>query len=292
MAENKPLRVTFFSKDPLECPVCETNFYKEELLTGSGRLIAGEVTDELRRLYEPSKKYGAIFPLIYPVVVCPICLYSAFSKDFLEQSAEPETIQGLTDNTDKRKYSLELIFDNLDFTQPRDIEAGAASYFLAIMCYDYTKTAFSPTIKNGISALRAAWLFDDLQRKKTDENYDYMSRLFYRKARFYYLQAISKEQTGKETMSAATHLGPDLDKNYGYDGVLYLAGLLEYRYGPVQGKENRIEKLDQAKKIIAKVHGMGRASKSRPSLILDKSKDLYSLLSEEHKVLSEGEASE
>jgi uncharacterized protein len=44
MGEDKAKRITYFLKDPIECPVCETSFYKEELLSGSGRLIAGNLT--------------------------------------------------------------------------------------------------------------------------------------------------------------------------------------------------------------------------------------------------------
>ena len=39
------------------------------MMTGSGRLNAGELTEELRRLYIPSKKYGEVNPLIYYIVV-------------------------------------------------------------------------------------------------------------------------------------------------------------------------------------------------------------------------------
>ena len=278
-------KITFFSKEPLACPVCETLFHKEELLSGSGRLVAGEVTDELRRLYEPSKKYGAIFPLIYTIVVCPTCLFAVFPKDMKEQEAERETIQTLKDTQDKRLSSIGLLFPDIDFTQPRTLETGAASYFLAVMCYEHIQKQYSPTIKCGLSTLRAAWLFDELHRKKSDENYDYLNKLFYRKSRFYYRMSIEREQTGKETMGAMANLGPDLDKNYGYDGVLYIAAYLEFKYGPSGNQAVRIQNLDRAKKTIAKVHGMGRASKNRPSLILDMAKELYGTISDEHKSL-------
>ena len=76
-------KTTFFSKNPIVCPVCETSFYKEDLLSGGGRLIAGELTEELHRTYEPSKKYGEVYPLVYAVLVCPSCLYAAYTQDFL-----------------------------------------------------------------------------------------------------------------------------------------------------------------------------------------------------------------
>ena len=172
MSAEKVKRITFFLKDPIECPVCETSFYKEELLSGSGRLIAGNLTEELRRLYEPSKKFGELFPLNYVITACPECFYSAYSKDFI--FSDEEMAEALSAETDKRKNSIKLIFNNLDFTQARNINEGVASFYLAIMCYDHFSKNSAPTIKQGISSLRTAWLFNDLHRKESNENYDYL----------------------------------------------------------------------------------------------------------------------
>jgi uncharacterized protein (DUF2225 family) len=274
-------KITFFSRDAMECPVCGTSFHKEELLSGSGRLIAGNVTDELRRLYEPSKRYGEINPLIYPITVCPVCYYASFPRDFLQLSSQREAIDILRREKRKRASQIGLLFKKLDFTAPRNLEEGAASYALAMMCYEHFDRTFAPTIKQGIATLRAAWMFADLHRKHPNENFDYVMRLFYRKSRFFYQQSIEKEQSGDESMGTAGHLGPDTDKNYGYDGVLYLAALMEYKYGPKNDPEARADHLDRAKKIVSRVHGMGKASKAKPSMILDKVKDLFHTMSEE-----------
>jgi len=61
--EDNDQKITFQSKKEITCPVCEAVFRKEELRVGGGRLIAGKLTEELHRLYEPSKKYGEIFLL-------------------------------------------------------------------------------------------------------------------------------------------------------------------------------------------------------------------------------------
>ncbi len=285
MNNAKAKKTTFFTKDAIQCPVCGASFHKEELLSGSGRLIAGDITDELRRLYEPSKKYGAVYPMIYYITVCPVCNYSAFPKDFMEQNSEQEIIDGLKEQRKRRVADISLLFNVLDFTSARRVEEGAASYVLAMMCYDCSKRLFSPTVKQGISAVRAAWLFGDLHRQQPDQNYDYLAKLFYRKSLFFYHLAVEKEQTGGESMGSIPHLGPDVDKNYGYDGVLYMTGLLEFKYGPQKDPMKRVEYLDRARKIIARVHGMGRASKSKPSIILDKAKDMHHILGEQIKIL-------
>lgn len=274
-------KTTFFSKNPIACPLCETSFYKEDLLSGGGRLIAGELTEELHRTYEPSKKFGEVYPLVYTVLVCPSCLYAAYPQDFHE--IKEESIETLREQTERRVQSVSVVFADLDFTNYRGLKEGAASYFLAMMCYDYLDRYYSPTLKRALSALRAAWLLDSLHRKAFNENYDYLSRLFYRKARFFYLQAIEMAQNGQEPLEANVNFGPDLDKNYGYDGLLYVAGLLEYKYGPRKDAEKRIKSLENAKRIVSKLFGTGKASKSKPSAILDKARELYEEMNKEIK---------
>jgi uncharacterized protein (DUF2225 family) len=277
--EEKIKKITFFSNRPINCPVCGNHFFREELLTGSGRLIAGELTDELRRIYEPSQAFGEIYPLIYPVSACPECYYSAYPDDFSQIKGE---IAGkLESQTQGRKKSIELIFPSLNFSEPRDLKEGAASYFFALSCYDYFPKYYLPTFKRAISALRAAWLFSDLHRKLPTENYEYLSQLFYRKANFYYRLAIEKDQKGEEALKQKINYGPDTDKNYSYDGILYVSGILEYKYGPKKDIEKRIKSLENVRRLFSKLFGIGKASKEKPSTILDKAKDLYFKIGQE-----------
>ncbi|MFO8064554.1 MAG: DUF2225 domain-containing protein [Spirochaetota bacterium] len=271
--------LTFFSKKPIVCPVCETTFYREELRTGRGRLIAGALTHELRREYEPSQKYGRVYPLLYPVTVCPNCYYAAYQQDFLEV---PDDVRSRIDGDRMRRgETVHELFGDLDFTEPRDLEEGVASYFFAVMCYEYFPKEFSPTFKQGLSSLRAAWLCNDLHKRSPQENYDYLAQVFYRKARFFYDYAVELEQSGDEALPKEFPMGPDLDKNYGYDGVLYLVGLLDYRYGSRQDAEQRRMALMRAKRTVAKIFGMGKASKSKPAAILDNAREVY------HQIASE-----
>ncbi len=281
MSDMQSVKVTFFSKNPIECPLCSTKFYKEDLLSGRGRLIAGDLSDELRRFYEPSQKYGELLPLIYPVIVCPSCYYAAYSADFKE--VNNDALRELKEDTDQRIESISVIFKELDFTTFRELPEGAASFFLAIRCYDYFEHSFCPTFKCALSSLRAAWLFDELHGKYSGENYDYLRELFYRKAHFYYLLALERSQDGQEILESGLNYGPDLDNNYGYDGFLYITGLLEYKYGPRSDPEKRAGALENGKRIVSRLFGTGKASKSKPSAILEKAKDLYELMNKELK---------
>lgn len=271
MAEASGL--TFRAKDPVICPVCEEKFYEERLRFGRGRTIAGNLTAELRRLYEPSQKYGLVYPLIYVPMVCPFCLYAAFPEDFAE--APDEAVANVRGSEEIRRAALDRLLPGLDFTQDRGLEEGIGAYFLSGHCYDGFPAEFSPSIKQGLAFLRAAWLCGDVHATKPRENFDRLQNVFYRKAWFFYLKAIESENDGTEGIGALPNPGPDIDKNFGYDGVLYLYGMLEYRHGPREDAEERTQALTRAKRIVARIFGMGRASKNKPAVLLDNARDLY-----------------
>ncbi|MCL2067888.1 MAG: DUF2225 domain-containing protein [Treponema sp.] len=273
MTDDHDLKLTFLSKKEYECPVCETAFHKEELLSGGGRLIAGALTEELHRLYEPSAKYGEVFPLVYQAVVCPKCWYASMESDFSQISADIK--EKLEKDCDKRMEETLLIFPNLDFNESRTLMEGAASQYLALRCYDFFGKEASPTIKQGLASLRCAWLLDEIHKKYPDQHYDWLAELFRRKAQYLYNEALAREQTGKEALSGLKILGPDTDKNYSYEGMLYLCAYLRYKYGPSHDEAQRKTSLEDARRTIAKLFGMGKRSKEKPGAFLDLARTVY-----------------
>jgi uncharacterized protein len=273
----KEKKVTFVSKDPIVCPVCETSFYREELF--SGRVNAGDLTDELHRTYIPMHSYGEVHPLVYELTVCPACWFAAFKADFLGIPSKIAAM--LKDDTASRVEAAQRVFSGADFNSPRGLKEGAASYYLAMRSYEKLPKEFSPAIKQGISALRAAWLCGYLDEKEPGENYGFAARVLYGKARFLYRLAVELEQKGKEQLTTVKWLGPDTDKNYGFEGVLYLSAILELKYGPREDEAKRAEILDANKRTIAKMFGIGRKSKSKPGPLVDKVRDLYEALKKE-----------
>jgi uncharacterized protein (DUF2225 family) len=123
-------KISFRQKNSIICPVCSCEFYREELFSGGGRLIAGKLTEELRRIYEDNKKFGKIYPLAYQLTVCPGCLYTAYPKDFL--TLESPEIDKLRELTTARKNAVEKFFGDLDFRLDRNLETGTASYMLSV----------------------------------------------------------------------------------------------------------------------------------------------------------------
>ncbi|MDR2901194.1 MAG: DUF2225 domain-containing protein [Treponema sp.] len=276
---DRELKVSYLSKDKYRCPVCDAEFHREEMLTGSGRLIAGEITDELHRLYEPSAKYGDVYPLVYAATVCPECWFASMDKDFFNV---PDYVrEKIYQEKDVRIQEVGKILPFVDFTRPRELVDGAVSQYLVLRCYDYFTPDFSPTIKQGITSLRTAWLFDELHKKHPGNNYDWLATLLKRKALFFYREGIEKEQSGKEKLSAINNFGPDTDKNYGYEGALYLSALLQLKYGTRDDSAKRVELLTESRITIARIFGLGKSSKSKPGPLLEHARNLYEAIKKE-----------
>ncbi|GHV79422.1 membrane protein [Spirochaetia bacterium] len=277
--EDREIKISFQSKESYTCPVCNAGFHREELLSGSGRFIAGNLTDELHRLYEPSLKYGDIYPLAYQATVCPECWFASMDKDF---SGFPKAnMAKVIQDEEKRKQDTLSIFPGVDFHENRGLVSGAASLYLVVRCYDFFPKEFSPTIKQGIAALRTGWLLDEINVKNPGQHYDWLATLFKKKAQFLYNDAIRREQSGVENLSSVKVFGPDTDKNYAYEGALYLCALLKSKYGPMADAAQRTASLEEARRTVAKVFGMGKSSKAKPGSLLESAKALYENISKE-----------
>lgn len=273
--DKKP--ISYWSKEAITCPVCGTAFKRELMLSGSGRINAGELTDELHRNYIPSPKYGAIYPLIYDIAVCPKCLTALTFQDMT--TLKDEKITGrLLQQKNARAEETKTIFGEIDFSKERTLPAGAASYYLVLQTYEFLDASFCPTMKRAIASLRAAWLCEELNKVAPHLNYDYVSKVFYQKALFFYNEAVYAETERTERSSELSNFGPDVDKNYGWDGVIYLQGLLEYKYGQTEDAQARLKSLAQAKVAIARMFGLGKSSKSKPGPLLEVARNLYDTL--------------
>jgi uncharacterized protein (DUF2225 family) len=277
--EDKELRLTFQSKKEFDCPVCNAQFRKEELFSGGGRLIAGKLTEELHRLYDPSKKYGVIFPLVYESIVCPECWFSSSETDF--PLLPKDNALKIRNDTENRMKDTLSIFPNVDFHENRTLMDGAASLYLTLRCYDYYNKQTSPTIKQGLTAIRCAWLLDELDKKYPEQHYDWLGTLFRKKSQYLYNEALSREQSGRETLSGIKVFGPDTDKNYSYEGMLYMCAYLRYKFGPAHDEEERKLSLEDARRTIAKLFGMGKASKDKPGAFLELARKLYDTINQE-----------
>ena len=267
-------KVSFRQKNPTLCPVCRNEFFREEMFTGGGRLIAGRLTDELRREYKESKKFGKLYPLIYLLNVCPNCYYTAYPKDF-EDVVDSE-VNKLMEARSARKNAVEKFFGQIIFNEDRTLLSGAASFMLAVDCYNLRRKLVAPTFKKAVSSIRGAWLFSDLAELYPDRPYKKLSLFFYKKSYEYYLQVLELIQNGGEPADAAGNMGPDSDKNWGYEGILYVSAILTLKFGSREkDPAKRMENFQTSKKYLSRLFGMGKSSKSTPSDLLEKTRLLY-----------------
>ncbi len=268
-------KVSFLAKEDTVCPICEEKFKIEKMLSGRGRLNAGNLTDELRRIYIPTPKYGVVNPLFYVIVTCPNCFYSAYEQDF--KNIPPSNIDKLRNDIVKRKKFVYDSFGPIDFKRERKVLEGMVSLIMAQYSYAFFPQKVAPTTKIAISALRAAWLASDLEAEKNDKFFGDLKITLYKKAYNYYSKSFALLNSGKENVEAAGFLGPDLDKNYGFNGFLFLYGVLLYKYGleDIADNAEKIRIASDVKSIIGRIFGSGRSSKDKNVQFLDMAKDLY-----------------
>lgn len=272
--EEEKKKVSFREKNATKCPVCSFEFNQEKMLTGGGRLIAGKLTDELRRLYEDNKKVGKIYPLAYVIVVCPKCLYAAYSQDFT--TLAPEEVVAVRNTSAARIQTLRKFFPTLDFLADRTLPHAAASFMLAVDIYGMRNKHVAPTFKRAVSSIRAAWLFDDLAKDYPESQFKKISTFFYLKAYGFYDKVLDLFTTGVEPVEAAGSLGPDYDKNWGYEGVLYLYAVLTIKLAAREPDlKKRIDNFEKTKRILSKVFGIGKSSKNKPGALIDMTRDQY-----------------
>ncbi len=274
--ENKPKKkkISFRQKNPTICPICSYEFQKEEMLTGGGRLIAGKLTDELRRQYEKNQKFEKIYPLAYIITVCPRCLYAAYPRDV--DKITPEEIEKMKESARTRSNSIKKLFGSLNFEEDRNLMTGAASYLLAVDCYAYRGKDAAPTFKKAVSSIRAAWLFGDLANENPEKPFKKVSHFFYMKAYGFYHKALQILQTGEEILEDAGNIGPDYEKNWGYDGVLYMCAILTVKFGIKEPDvQKRINNFELTKRYLSRLFGDGKASKTRPGDLIEMIRDLY-----------------
>lgn len=276
----KKASLSYWSKDKCTCPVCKKPFEKEIMRSGNGRMNAGNLSDELHRDYIPSAKYGKVYPLIYEIGACPNCYAAFFWNDFTEIK-KPDVADRIFEHSEKRKTAANTIFPYFDLKKERTLFDGAAMYYLALMTYNDVEADLIPTMKQAILSLRLAWLTKEIHMRCSEHNYDYISDVFYRKALFFYQQAVINESERTEKSSTLANMGPDMDKNYGWDGVIYLCGLLEYKYGQKEDIQLRLKKLSESKTAIARIFGLGKSSKNKPGPLLENARDLYDKLAVE-----------
>lgn len=276
-SEKKKALISYYAKKYTECPVCETEFHQELLYSGRGRLISANITLELRRLYKDNENYGKIHPQAYSIISCPKCLYSAFPNDFMDVEGEEALV--LKKLTDSRRRKIEKVLGPLSFYERRNLVLGAASYLLALDCYAQKNSRVAPSPKKAVCCLRSAWLFGDLAEAFPKKDFAKLRDFLYIQATRYYSLSLEVLSKGKEPQSQFSPiLGPDTDKNWSFEGVLYINSYLSYKYADKLAPNEQKKQLEMykiARRNLSQLHGYGKASFRKPSLIVEYARTLH-----------------
>ena len=274
--KKKQKQISYIEKKTIDCPICNYSFHKEKMFTGSGRLISKEINDDLRRVYIPNKKYGLLYPLIYNITVCPKCFYAALPENFLKiKEVEKKKINN---NEKVRKKIATKIFGILDFEINRTLFSGAASYFLAIICYSEKDKDSILYLQKAICALRCSWCCDDLAQTDVikKSNWSKISDYFKFLANKCLQELMKEIDTDKYHLDCNFFIGPDLDFNYNFEGVLYLVAYLGIYYKDYfKNQAILVKKMELYSTNLSRIFGRGKYSSSKPEIFLSKSQELY-----------------
>lgn len=279
--------ISFFSKDPLICAVCEKENFREEIRIGRGRLDAGPLEPDLHRQYIPTEEFGTVLPLLYNVVTCNHCYFSflAFDNPKKLHSRSLAKLKDENARSERLAFLRKIVNQTPDFSKKRTMLSGLASYILAVASYNQYSREDAPTLRLAIATLRVAWICKLLQKFGYGDETDDLKQIFYRKASYLYTEGLKLQQNGAENYSNLSSFGPDTDKDYGFDGVVYISAWLLFHYGETHNPMIREKNLTNTRSTLSKVFGFGKASKEKPSALLVQARETFDLVEKELKKL-------
>ncbi len=157
----------FFLKSTFACPMCSTEF--ERPVVRNTKLRLDKTDFDLRR------RYKDFDPILFAIVTCPHCWFSAFASDF--EKASDKNSEEIIYNMSVHKKDL-----NFNFNEPLTSDMVFASYYLALICQPlYLRNKPLPTARTW---LNLSWLYGDCNHremaKKAGENaLEHFNKVYY-----------------------------------------------------------------------------------------------------------------
>ena len=284
-SENILDNISFFHKKPFTCIVCEEKNYREELRMGRGRLDAGKLDLDLQRHYIASKEYGTVLPILYNVVTCNYCYFSYLITDDISKLRKQSIIalQGEQKSEERIALLKGIIKEVPNFSFKRNLVMSLGAYILAIASYNQFLKEESPTLRLAIVTLRCAWICKLMHSFGYVAETEQLMKIFYRKAAFLYQKSIDMQEKGEEDYREIKTYGPDTDRDYGFDGFIYMNSWLQFNYGELNNHDIREKVLMNIRSTLSKVFGFGKSTKEKPSALLYQARNTFDLVEEELK---------
>ncbi len=286
---NQEVKISYLAKEETVCPVCEHQFRVEKMLTGRGRLNAGDLGVDLRRYYLYNQDFPIVNPLMFFIVVCPKCLCACFPDDFKLIKGHTYLISEIKKERERRDSFLHAFdFLSISFLDSRTLVSGAISFLLAAENYKFFPEEYSPTVKQALCFLRASWLFSTcLELYSEDKNlFNKMYEYAYDKTLIFFEKAATEIFDHELQGEFEFYFGPDLDKDFKYNGFVYISSYFIFLWSKNLELEKRMDLYLTLKNRLSKVFGLGVKSMSKAGSFLDLTKNLYDQI---NQALKEGE---
>lgn len=139
-----------------KCPACGSEFEHRKLRTR--KISPREISRSLRNEYEENAEHPD--PIIYTVVVCPSCLFSAWDSEF--ESARPELSTVRSSRRACEEIALRFQVEPSQMNEPRTKLLGLLSYYFTEVWYKHRSDNVPSFFRRGLSACRRIWLLEDI----------------------------------------------------------------------------------------------------------------------------------
>lgn len=150
MATTLNLQDILYDKN-YECPVCQNTFYSKSIRTGKN-----QVTSTDRDLYS---HYSVVNPLLYEVLSCPDCGYTALAKTF--ETLLPTQIKWIQEQMVSK-------YKKRPFSAYTSVHEALTKHQLALACCIIKKGKIG---EQAYICLHIAWLYRDLKDEEGEKLY-------------------------------------------------------------------------------------------------------------------------
>ncbi|MEK8023510.1 MAG: DUF2225 domain-containing protein [Candidatus Hydrogenedentota bacterium] len=263
------------------CPVCKVSFESEKLLA---KKISPKSWDaSLRNVYATAPP---VEPLLYVLVTCPQCLFTASEGDFDDPKISANA--GLSQVTAESRKVLDSLGIKLaDMKGLKDFRIGLAQYYLAELWYDARRNLPIRLFRLGLTLYRRAWLLEPalaagiitLDHCRHDRKYCLHT------AENYLEQSYLSERLPDNLFC-----GPDYGVNFGQAALPYIVAWINYTMAVNDAEYSGAERIVHHKKS-AKFLGLVLSALSRGGAqeLRNKASDLKDMLKAAEKSIPSSE---
>lgn len=254
----------------VDCPLCNCAFQAEKILS---KKVAPRRQDLSLR-----SDYGETLPiqdpLIYLLLTCPHCLFTAFEGDFEESQVKHRP--DLREIAAECRAALKTMdIDPREFAGLRDLRIGLGAYYLAEIWYRRRTDVPTQHFRLGLTFYRRRWILDLARNAGVISEGHYLTD---RKACLIAAESNFEHSYLKERLPDRIFYGPDYGPNNGPATVPYCIAVINYTLGIESAAPgDRLTYFQKASKFVRMTQA-ALASEGKAAPLRSKVVDLKDLL--------------